>query len=54
MTTREEQRVGNLVIVAWGCLGYWDGRHNLGTSEPIWRGPIIVARGEITFQVPMS
>ena len=28
-------RVGNLVVVTWGCHGSCTGRHSTSTSEPI-------------------
>ena len=46
--------VENLVVITWGCHGRWDGRHNTGASEPIWRGIVIVAKGKIMPKVPMS
>ena len=40
--------------VACSCHRVWDGTHSIGTREPVWRGPVTVARGAVAFQVPMS
>ena len=46
--------VGNLVMFPWGCRSVWNGRHITGASEPDWQGPVIVTRGEIVSQMPVS
>ena len=45
---------GKSGIVTWGCHRLWDGRHSTSTNEPVWRGPVTVARGAVAFQVPVS
>ena len=46
--------MGNLVVVAWDSGSVWDGKHSIGTSDLVWRGPITIARNEIVSQVPVS
>ena len=49
-----ESSCGESGIVSWGCHSFWNGRHSIGTSAPVWRGPVTVARGAVAFQEPMS
>ena len=40
--------------VTCSCHSVWDGRHKTSTSEPDWREPATMAKGEIVSQVQVS
>ena len=46
--------VVNPAMFAWGSHSDWDGRHTIGTNEPLLRGLVTMASGESVFQEPVS